>query len=117
MKKILVLEDSFFLRREIVALLAKRHLVQATNSPHQAMKYLNQTSFDYCLVNLFLADYTGLEFIYEVNTWPDLRNLKFVLLSFEIHYFQEAEWPLEELQIKSILHPLDLKTKILETLR
>ena len=115
--KILVLEDNFFLRREIVALLTKRHLVEATDSPHKAMQYLNQTRFDYCLVNLFLADYTGLEFIYEVNTWPDLGHLKFVLLSFEIHYFQEAEWLLEDLQIKSILHPLDLKTKILQTLR
>ena len=117
MKKVLVLENSFFLRNEIVVLLSKKHRVRATHSPHQAIEWLNKEKFDYCLINLFLSDYTALEFIYEVNTWPDLKDIKFILMSFETSYFQESEWSLSDLQIKSVLHPLDLKTKLLRALR
>ena len=117
MKKILVLENSFFLRKEIVALLTKKYVVQATHSPHQAINFLNKEKFDYCLINLFLSDYTALEFIYEVNTWPDLQDLKFILVSFETNYFQETEWSLADLQIQTVLHPLNLKTKLLRALR
>lgn len=116
LKRVLVLEDSFFMRQEIVSWL-KNTSVKATNSPHQAMTWLTRQTFDYCVVNAFLKDYTGLEFIYEVNTWPDFGGVRFILISFEKAYFEQADWSLESLGVVGVLHPLELKKRLVRGLR
>ena len=94
--KILVLEDSFFQRQALVSLLEPRHLVQATYSPDKAMNWLNQENFDYCLVGLFLGNHSGLEFIYETATWPDLAQLNFIIVSVDPVYLRQPQWGLTD---------------------
>ena len=115
--KILILEANLFVRQALVTKLASRHLVQATYSPHQAMAWFNQEVFDYCLVNLFLNHHSGLEFIYEANTWPDLRALRFIMISVDPTYLRQARWGLTELNVQAILHPMDINRRLLRLLR
>lgn len=114
MKKIILVEDSFLLRRELKALL-KGFKIYATHDPHQALELLDRHRADWLIINPLLAKNSGLELLYEINTWPDLR-VKVILLTADQSFFQR-HWPtLRQLNVKLIL-PLAAGRRLLHFLK
>ncbi len=116
MKKVVVVEDSFLIRREIVSLLGQGCQVYATDNAHEALSLIDQHEADWLLLNPALAKNSGLELLYEINSWTDLRRVKTILLTHEIDYFLRYKKVLKELNVLHVLPLVSLNSKLLSTL-
>ena len=113
MKRIIIVEDSYLIRQAITAWLEPTCKVHATDDVHQAMALLDEKESDWLVINTLLAKNSGLELLYEVNTWPDLRVVKTILLTHDLHYWQRYKKTLKELNVVKILSVAKLSPKTL----
>lgn len=103
MKKIVVIEDSYLLRQQIVDLLKHDFIVYETESAHRALELIEGQQIDYLLLNPLLAQNSGFELLYEVNSWIDLRSIKTIILTHEVAHYAQFKKTLKELNVVAIL--------------
>ena len=90
--------------------------VYATHNAHTALSLIDQHKADWLLLNPALAKNSGLELLYEINSWMDLRQVKTILLTYDADYFQRYKQVLKELNVLHILPIASLDSKLLSTL-
>ena len=103
MKKIILVEDSYLIRRALVTLLTDDFQVHATDNAHRGLELIDQYGADWLLLNPVLAKNSGLELLYEISSWTDLRPIKTILLTQEMEYFLRYKTVLKELNIVHVL--------------
>lgn len=103
MKTIVIVEDSYLIRRSLAAWLADDFNVYIADNAHLALELIEERRPDYLLLNPLLAGNSGWELLYEIATWPDLRRLRTILLTHETYYLKAYRRSLRELNVHSIL--------------
>ena len=116
MKKIVVAEDSFFIRRHIVSSLMADFEVHAANDAHQALSLIDQNEADWLVLNPALSKNSGLELLYELHCWLDLRSVKTILLAQNADYYAKHKENLKELNIRHVIPLAALETSSLAAL-
>ncbi|CAN5615819.1 hypothetical protein BH23PAT2_BH23PAT2_01870 [soil metagenome] len=82
MANILLLEpDTVMARQYVAALSSAGHACFWSASAQKALAVLDDESIDAVLMELQLGQHNGLEFLYEIRTYGDLRNLPVVIIS------------------------------------
>lgn len=83
MKHILLVEDDPWLNDLYMAGLARmaETTVHTASSAEQALELLDQKSIDLLVLDMFLGQFNGIEFLHELKTYSDTRKLPVIILS------------------------------------
>ncbi len=84
MKKILIVEDEILIAQSLRKLLEKRgHLVQTTESGHEAIGLIAQEEFDRIVCDLMLQDISGFDVLEESRKYfsAELIGKKFIIMT------------------------------------
>lgn len=80
--KILLIESDVLLAKTIASLFAREgHQVVNATDAQAAISVADQTSPDLIILDLQLAGHSGVEFLYELRSYPDWQKLPVVIYS------------------------------------
>lgn len=104
MKRIVLLEDSYLIRQRISQELKQAGFsVFSSYNPKQALKHLDRNPVDWLIVNPCLAQNSGFELLYELSSWSDLRQVKIILLTYDLRDFQAYKLSFKLLNIRQVI--------------
>ena len=102
MLKAVIIEDSYLIRLELQKILSLAGIeTYATHDCHLAIENLDSTT-NWLIINPILTSNSGLELLYEVNSWPDLRNIKVIILTYSINNWDKYKLTFKELNVHKI---------------
>ena len=116
MKKVVIVESSFFIRRHIAASLAEGFETHAAADAHQAMALIDRVKADWLLLNPNLSKNSGLELLCELQCWADLRSVKTILMTQDADYYARHKRSLQELNIRHVVPLASLEPGLLGSL-
>lgn len=106
MLKILLIEADHLLARQIAQSLGRRgHQVEWQVNPQKAMASADKTLPDLIILDMLLAGHGGLEFLFELRSYPEWQGLPIIIYSQVAQVdFEETAIGLEQLNIAAFLH-------------
>lgn len=120
MRHILLVEDDAWLRDLYTAGLGRmaETTVHAAASAEDALEVLDSNSIDLLILDMFLGQFNGIEFLHELKTYSDTRKLPVIILSaVHAHDFAMSEDRWREYNVVKYLYkpttkPEDLSATI-----
>lgn len=119
MKRILLIEPDRVLARTYRSLLEnKGYSVQVSYSAQEAINLADKTTPDLIIVEVQLISHSGIEFLYELRSYPEWQRIPVIILSIIPRQEFEDNWDLlkSELNVASYLYKpsTDLKDLAVE---
>ena len=103
MKTVVIAEDSALVRRQLGRFLESHFQVHLADTAQQTLSLIDQHRADWLILNPLLPRNSGLELLYEIMSWSDLRHLKTILITNETDYFAQHRFALKTLNVRQII--------------
>lgn len=112
MKHILLVEDDVWLR-DLYSLGLKRvagSTVHTAASAPEALEVLDEHTIDLLILDMFLGEFNGIEFLHELKTYTDTLHIPVIILSaVHAHDFAMSEQRWREYNVVKYLYKPDTK--------
>ena len=87
--------------------------VETCSNGHQAMDKLDEGNFDVVIINPLIKKNSGLELVYEANSYNDLKDIKWILIADNTSILKENAEQLESIGVAAIISRVNLNKDLL----
>ena len=110
---VLVIEESRLLRDRLVRWLRRDFRVRACDSAQAAIEALDRRPADWLILNPLIAPNSGFELLYELNSHPDLRRARTILLTSGPCFWSQHQSALTCLNVAGVMTWAGLNRQLL----